>query len=223
MVGKRQLLLVALVGLWVSGVALGMRSLQAYGTGAGTSGSFALRYPQDSQIRVAESDRPSLLIFLHPECPCSRASLEELDRVLARASVKPAVYAVFVVPKGWSTPRAKSALWLRASRMTGVTPVLDRDGVEARRFGAATSGQVYAYTATGALAFSGGITPGRGHNGDNPGRDQLEKYLADPGRASTVAKWKVFGCALFSATMGEACRDHSHHEQAHDHAAGKAG
>jgi hypothetical protein len=222
MVGKRQLLVAGLIGLWLAGLGFGMRSLQAYGTGEGRTGAFALRYPQDSQIRVAASDRPSLLLFLHPECPCSRATLEELDRLLAKAVVKPEVYAVFVVPKGWSTPRAKSALWLRASRMTGVTPVLDREGQEAKRFGASTSGQVYAYSPGGSLAFSGGITLARGHSGDNPGLAILEQYLAGRGEPRGVSKWKVFGCALFSAAGKEGCKEHGDHGD-HAHGHGKEG
>lgn len=216
MVGKRQLLIAALVGLWVAGLGLGMRTLRAYGTSEGGEGAFALRYPQDSQIKVSAADRPSLLVFLHPECPCSRATLEELDHLLASVPKKPEVYVVFVVPKGWSTPRAKSALWLRASRMTGVTPVMDREGQEAKRFGALTSGQVYAYSPSGALAFSGGITPMRGHSADNPGRDLLRKYLLDGGEVKDVARWKVFGCALFAATRMKCHEGESHHH-------GKAG
>lgn len=214
MVEKRQLLIAAMVALWIGALATGMRSLQAYGTAEGRGGAFALRYPQDSQIRVAASDRPSVLVFLHPECPCSRATLEELDKVLAHAAVKPEVYAVFVVPKGWSMPRAKTALWLRASRMTGVTPVLDREGQEAKRFGAETSGQVYAYSPTGALAFSGGITVARGHDGDNEGRALLERFLAEGHEPRELAKYEVFGCALFSAPgaapKSEGCQDHDH-------------
>ncbi|RZA08040.1 MAG: RedB protein [Proteobacteria bacterium] len=223
MVGKRQLLLSGLVGLWALALIFGLQALQAYGTSEGQRGGFSLRFPQDSQIKLAGTGKPSLLLFLHPECPCSRATLEELDRVLAATPNKPEVYAVFVVPKGWSTPRAKTALWLRASRMNGVTPVLDREGQEAKRFGAATSGQVYAYSPSGSLTFSGGITPLRGHNGDNPGRMLLEKYLREGGEPTSVANWKVFGCALFGAEAGENCRSPEHARDHSSHEHGKQG
>ena len=42
---------------------------------------------------------------------------------------------------------------------------------------AITSGQTLLYDTKGHLVFSGGITGGRGHEGDNTGRESIEKYL----------------------------------------------
>lgn len=193
----KSLFLGLLVCLWGLGLFVGIRSFEAYGRKEGQQGRFSLRWPNDSQITLSHRERASIVMFIHPECPCSKASLEELDRILAKAPKrKPEVYAVFVVPKGWTDERAKMALWLRANRMSGVTPLLDRDGQEAKRFGAGTSGQVYAYSPQGNLVFSGGITPSRGHSGDNPGRDAIVKYLQTGIEART--EWKIFGCSLFN-------------------------
>jgi hypothetical protein len=73
--------------------------------------------------------------------------------------------------------------------------VHDHDGVEARRFGAATSGQVILYDARGTLLFSGGITPARGHSGDSTGRDAILALLIDG--SSEASETPVFGCSLF--------------------------
>lgn len=220
--GTKKLILAGLIGLWVVALGAGLKVLQDYGSRAGKQGPFSVRWPQDSVIHMAAKDRASIVVFLHPECPCSRSSLEELDRVIAKAAVKPDVFAVFVVPPAWTNERAKTGLWLRASRMTGVTPVLDREGQEAKRFGAATSGQLYAYTKDGELGFAGGITPSRGHEGVNPGRDALSQFLAD-GRApaSEVPTWKVFGCSLFDAKEHEKMKHDGHegHSGHEDHAA----
>ena len=73
----------------------------------------------------------------------------------------------------------------------------DLDGVEAQRFGAATSGQAFLYNQAGALLFKGGITASRGHSGDNLGRDAVVD-LVTSGVASVSAA-PVFGCSLLGA------------------------
>jgi hypothetical protein len=73
---------------------------------------------------------------------------------------------------------------------------MDPGGVEAARFGAKTSGHVVAYDEQGTLAFAGGITPARGHVGDNMGRRSLERVLA--GSTAVDATRVVLGCSLES-------------------------
>jgi len=70
----------------------------------------------------------------------------------------------------------------------------DDDGVEAARFGAATSGQVILYDRDGGLLFTGGITASRGHAGDNDGRNAIVSLLGR-GRETRHSS-PVFGCSL---------------------------
>jgi hypothetical protein len=75
--------------------------------------------------------------------------------------------------------------------------VRDRGGVEAKRFGARTSGEVLLYSAVGRLLFFGGITGSRGHEGDNYGLTSLASFLtATPSESAVTAGSPVFGCAL---------------------------
>jgi len=71
---------------------------------------------------------------------------------------------------------------------------VDVDGVEARRFGVATSGSTLLYDAAGNLLFLGGITGARGHSGDNAGMSAvlagIRTGCADPDQTP------VFGCSL---------------------------
>jgi hypothetical protein len=119
----KSLFLGLLVCLWGLGLFVGIRSFEAYGRKEGQQGRFSLRWPNDSQITLSHRERASIVMFIHPECPCSKASLEELDRILAKAPKrKPEVYAVFVVPKGWTDAANRSrrargeALWRRHFR-----------------------------------------------------------------------------------------------------------
>ncbi len=78
--------------------------------------------------------------------------------------------------------------------LPGLTIWPDLGGEEARRFGMATSGHVLLYDPEGRRIFSGGITPARGHRGDNRGRQAvLDRIL---GTERGIAESPVFGCAL---------------------------
>ena len=69
----------------------------------------------------------------------------------------------------------------------------DEGGVEAKRFGARTSGHVLVYSAAGELTFQGGITAGRGHEGANAG----QQGALDGARGrSCCEKSEVYGCQL---------------------------
>ena len=137
--------------------------------------------------------RPVLVMALHPQCPCSHATIAELERLIAQAAVRPAVHLLFVAPPQVDDAWVRSGLWETASRIPGVRLTRD-DGREARRFGARVSGQVLVYDGAGQLQFSGGITSSRGHEGDNAGRDAITALLA--GRPHAASSF-VFGCLLF--------------------------
>ncbi len=103
------------------------------------------------------------------------------------AATPPSVEVVFVGNTG------DGRSWDLAGRVQNTERLIDERGVEARRFGAMTSGYVVVYDAGGHLAFSGGITGSRGHVGDNVGRRQVLAVLHGDSTQPTHA---VFGCAL---------------------------
>ncbi len=136
-------------------------------------------------------------MFVHPRCPCTRASLGELEVLLAQVPGRASARVVFLKPAETTTNWEKTDLWRQASSLTGVTLYTDNDGIEARRFHAETSGQTLLYDRKGVLRFQGGITSSRGHAGDNPGRDALQQLLR-VARANQV-RTPVFGCPLFES------------------------
>jgi hypothetical protein len=73
---------------------------------------------------------------------------------------------------------------------------VDNGGEEAKRFGALTSGHFLLYRPSGELVFKGGITPSRGHRGDNAGLTAAVDWVT--GGKSTTSETKPFGCALVS-------------------------
>lgn len=149
-------------------------------------------WPTTSRV-VRDPGRITALLFAHPKCPCTAASLAEFRRLMA-AKERVAGRVLFVVPAGSDESWRDNGAWASARSIPGVEVLEDPDGVEAARFGALTSGHVVAYDANGLLVLSGGITTARGHVGEHPfvTRTILGPASAD-GRASSTP---VFGCAL---------------------------
>jgi hypothetical protein len=144
------------------------------------------------------SDRPTLVFLAHPQCTCTRASLNQLAEVLARSPKAPKTYVVFLKPAAFSAGWEKTDLWDRAAALPAVTVLRDDDGVEAQRFGVETSGQTLLYNARGEVIFSGGITGSRGHEGDNASAAALTALLAHGAADRTWTS--VFGCPLFAGS-----------------------
>lgn len=164
--------------LWAAAVAGGFAALHAYQLAPGRADLAPSSQPA--------AGRPSVLVFLHPHCPCTPAAVRNLGPVLERHPVRVTVYVLDADPRGSENGRLAAAL-------PGADVIADPDGSAARRFGAKTSGHVLVYDAGGALVFAGGVTAGRGHPGANPGLDAVAAHLAGrPGAASAP----VFGCPL---------------------------
>jgi hypothetical protein len=163
---------------------------------AGAAADPPANWPVASRLK-RDGARPTLILMAHPQCSCTSASLTELAEVLARVKSKPATYVVFLKPEGVAPDWIEGDLWRAAMRLPNVTVLRDDDGVEALRFGAATSGQTFLYDSRGTLVFSGGITGARAHPGDNVGRQTLLTAL-DGDVTSRSSATNVFGCPLFN-------------------------
>ncbi len=175
----------ALAGLWLLGLSLGARAVYHYSTDRGPTGTTPVTWPSASRLQPARTGATAVM-FLHPECPCSRASVDELDAALHALPLGARMIVVF-------EGMGDGSLWASVGDIAPVERVLD-DGSEGERFGARTSGYVVAYDARGGLVFRGGITGSRGHVGDNVGRQQFGAALQGTSRGDHP----VFGCALIS-------------------------
>ena len=171
--------------------------LRGYESTPGIAAATPDFWPATSRIEPA-ADRPTLVMLAHPHCPCTRASIGELARLMTQARGRVTAYVLFIKPPGFSDAWVQSDLWESAAAIPGVTPVRDDDGVEAGLFHAATSGQTVLYDATGNLLFRGGITSARGHAGDNAGRTAIVSLLTSDGAEERDAP--VYGCPLFAQT-----------------------
>jgi hypothetical protein len=192
----RKLLATCLVGAWLVAAGWGMWRLAGYSLTPGAQGTAPEIWPATATL-ARESDRWTVVVALHPECPCSQATVEELDAIVAKTGKRLRVHALFVELPGLPQPAERSELWARASRIPGVDVRKDPAGAEARRFGSQTSGETRLYDGDGHLRFRGGITVSRGHVGDNPGAAAIVNFALHPASTSAPVVTPVFGCALW--------------------------
>jgi hypothetical protein len=184
---------VILCTLWLLAVCAGFVVILNYQNAGGHAGIAPQHWPAVTSARL-DLERDTLIMFAHPQCPCTRASVEELNRLMAQAQGKVAAQVLFFkpgrAPNGWT----RTGLWRSAAAIPGVTVHEDLDGAQARLFGAETSGHVLLYDTHGQLLFQGGITGGRGHAGDNAGENTIISLLA--GRDVRLKQTQVYGCSL---------------------------
>lgn len=190
---------------WSALVAAGAVRLWAYDAAAGVPAHPPTDWPADAHI-VRNAGKATLVLLVHPHCPCSRATIGELAKLMTHCGGRLATTVLMLQPAGRSDNWVHTDLWSSAAAIPGVTVLADRQGTESRRFGAATSGQSLLYSADGRLLFAGGITESRGHSGDNAGRSAIESLVMTTGSRSArgPARAPVYGCPLFGP---DACQN----------------
>lgn len=151
------------------------------------------RWPEQAAISC-DAQRFNLVMTLHPRCPCSQASLHELEVLLSRVGSRVQTHILFVIPIGAPPDWVNGPLWEQTNQMANVNVHIDDEGRISSAFGAATSGYTLLYGPGGQLLFSGGITNGRGSEGDNPGLEAVLTLIR--GRPMQTLTAPVFGCRL---------------------------
>jgi hypothetical protein len=154
-------------------------------------------WPVDSKLpRLA--NHSTLVLFLHPKCPCSRATLSELERLFT--SIHGRTCGEIDVVVDAPVPQSAGGDWLqtdtlkRAMQLPRSRVMADANGAEAALFGVTTSGFLMLFDQYGARQFSGGITESRGHEGENAGLSNLRSILCN--EIQTAVEIPAFGCRL---------------------------
>jgi hypothetical protein len=165
--------------------------------GFGLLESYSLRAGADARApRHVVDAEPRVLVFLHPLCPCSRATVSELARIALRIGDRASIHA-FVLADD-ELDAVSSDMWQRVASIPGVVVEADRSGAKAREYGVDTSGTVLFYARDGSLLFDGGITAARGHEGASSSTTALLERVVDG--ADTHITVPVFGCSLRAST-----------------------
>jgi len=185
--------LVVAAACWLAIVLAAMAGLWAYKDTPGAVVASPPAWPAESRLAHARGT-PALVMFVLPMCPCTRASLTELNALLQAAKGTVDAHVVIVLPEGADAAWREQGSNAQARAIPGATVHEDMGGREARIFQARTSGLVLFFDGDDRLRFSGGITGSRGHEGDNAGAEAVDELLR--GGTPRIASWPVFGCAL---------------------------
>ncbi len=191
-----------LICVWCIAVSGCFFALWKYAATPGAESTVASLWPDESMLPVAPH-QPNLIVFIHPACPCTKATLAHLHSIVSRHSLN--VQIVKMRPLVASSPFEKDAERNRdildtLCKHPSVSLVDDVGSMEAQRFGAKTSGVCFLYDQSGQLLFSGGITASRGHQGMNAGLASLIENLdlteRPTERSFEKSHYPVFGCPL---------------------------
>ncbi|MCO6044530.1 hypothetical protein NG895_11495 [Aeoliella sp. ICT_H6.2] len=182
---------IAALVIWLASSVVGFSMLVAYSQSPGT-----LETPPLDALDVDWHPRTPFRLFvaIHPQCTCSRATANELARILHDHSDVLACKVLMYQPE--SAPREFGETWLMSHLATlpNTTIVRDVEGRTARTLGMRTSGSVVLYGPTGSALFYGGITVARGHEGDSVGSQCILSLLENQPPATTSTD--VYGCPL---------------------------
>lgn len=180
-----------LIALWIVAVSGALYAQAAY---VQTNGDLAPPPSATPASLRLDPARHTLVMAIHPKCPCTRASLGELQRLQRKLGDRLALaFLIYTPPAHAQTWVPDMAENLGALGLDG-TILPDPDGALAASLGCQTSGSVVLYDPSGDARFWGGITSGRGHRGDNLGSDAVLAIVRDTN--TTTRTTPVYGCPL---------------------------
>lgn len=184
--------------IWVGGIVAGGFAMFRHEFTAGETEPAPQELPKEfSKLGPKTDAELTLIMAVHPDCPCTSASIEQLDRFLTSHPEKTQAVAFF-----WTDPQnpdpidlSSNAYWSRLSKMKAARIYPDPGGQNAAKLGALVSGAVAAYDANGKLRFQGGLTATRGHAGPSPSIDVLT-CIAEGREICGSNQSPNFGCSL---------------------------
>jgi hypothetical protein len=158
-------------------MCVGIVRLERYAATHGAAATPPLRWPSHDAMPV-DGERPTVVLFLHAQCPCSDATIGEFAKLHAHAGSRAQWFVV-----RYSAPGAPVREF---GSMPGVVVRDDPERREASRFGVQTSGQVLVYGADGQLRYAG----------DNAGATAARIALTEGTLEPTTP---VYGCGIREA------------------------
>jgi len=183
--------------VWIISAGYGFHRVLAYKSKAGVGTRPPSAWPVNNVIQLP-SRTPLLVMFAHPQCPCTKASLAQLEQLAALRQRQFQAAVVFYQPKGASKEWSDSSLVRQAKAIPGVQVISDSNAELATTFNIQTSGHTLLYSPRGELLFSGGITSARGHIGDNSGFAAVSRILTIQSMNLNCSSTPVFGCELIN-------------------------
>jgi len=182
--------------LWGTIILFSFFIFQDYKFTAGNSGNPPNKFPEESKI-FKSKDKPTLIVFFHSQCPCSRATMYELKELISRCKEKINANVVFFKSDKFNDAWVKTDLWKEANSIPTLMVYIDKEEKEIKLFHVKTSGHTLLYDKDDNLFFSGGITISRGHIGSNSGLKSIISFVKNNNDAEMkIIKGPIYGCAI---------------------------
>lgn len=178
---------------WLLSIAAGLAAMARFDWTPGGAGAAPALWPAACAIERA-ADRPTLVVAIHPRCPCSRSSLAQVAALAERHAAECRIIVLMLTPAADDRAWTDAPAWRAARDIQGVEVIADARGRLSAAFGAQTSGHADLFDRDGRLLYRGGLTLSRAHESAGPGLAAVEALLHG-GEAVHAAP--VFGCALF--------------------------
>ena len=181
--------------VWILMLLGGISLLTWYSNKAGATGN----PPESLSATVPVTDRTKpyqLLMFVHPRCSCTHASIRELKRLLTHCSESVSCTFFSFLPSGETEEWAQSGILKSINDLPDVKVLDDINGEWATAFGVRTSGHILLYDSEQKLRFSGGITISRGHEGTSRANSILAGLITD--RVQSSHSYPTFGCPILN-------------------------
>ncbi len=189
----RRLVLAGCVWLILLGVGFGM--LMVYSQTPGDVEAPPVLSVVDVKYdSSAPTQSHTLVMAVHPRCPCTKATMSELERLKRHCGDQLSCVLLVYHPADAADDWMDTAVIAAAKRVPNIVFVKDVEGKQAARMGAFTSGSSVLYDRKGEPQFWGGITAARNHAGDNMGFDAIKALVNAFETRRTEAP--VYGCAL---------------------------
>ncbi|HCT45258.1 MAG: hypothetical protein CMJ35_04045 [Phycisphaerae bacterium] len=172
--------------------------LWSYANVPGAQGMLPVGWTAATELERPD-DRAMLLVFAHPKCPCTRATMTAIERLQREVPSSFATRVVFYEPADADASWRQTDLWARANKLVDAKAIADPGGTMTLDAGAVVSGCVALFDRDGQLRFWGGITPSRGHEGESVGLGAIRSVLRGQGAEMTSAP--VYGCEIAGACV----------------------
>ncbi len=184
--GARIVVRIVVAATWVWATALALHCTMVWESSPGVA----------SRQTPAHGSGLKLIFVAHTYCPCTSVALRNLMSLSGEALAKLRPEIVLTGPD--ATPESTAPNVILASKIAHVTIRYGHEAQALSDYGARTSGQCFLFDKQGKLVFSGGLTSGRGVEGECAGMEAISHVLADK---ACQLQAPVFGCPL--TTPGE--------------------
>src|SRR5258708_19848837 len=134
--------IVIAAAIWVGTVGAAVRAIRRFEVTPGRAATAPKSWPADSGL-VRNPEAPTLVMLVHPQCSCTRASLQELQAVIEKAPRTMRTYVVVYRPRQAKPGWEQTGTYEAATRLRGTRVIVDDAGPQPKPSRSSTPAQTF--------------------------------------------------------------------------------